>query len=215
MLIASDDGIIALVREWIEQGAPRSLHWAFVAPESKMPPNVNDQVWPRNEIDAFVLDRLEKEGLTPAREADRRTLIRRLSFDLRGLPPSIEEVEAFVSDPDPNAYTSLVETMLHVSSLSYRSADNRKAVRGDYLPDSYNLVCSAHITKLNHDAMKHHHPRLRLSIACLLVAVSTLVVCGGASKPNVILIYTDDHAQWAVGSPGTKTSTHRTWIGSQ
>jgi len=94
--------------------------------------------------------------------------------------------------------------MLHVSSLSYRSADNRKAVRGDHLPDSYNLVCSAHITKLNHDAMKHHHPRLRLSIACLLVAVSTLVVCGGASKPNVILIYTDDHAQWAVGSYGNK-----------
>ena len=112
------------IREWIEQGAPRSLHWAFVAPESKMPPNVNDQVWPRNEIDAFVLNRLEKEGLTPAPEADRRTLIRRLSFDLRGLPPSIEEVEAFVSDPDPNAYTSLVETMLQSPHYGERMAQD-------------------------------------------------------------------------------------------
>ena len=112
------------VHQWIKQGATRSLHWSFVAPEKTLLPTVKKHRWPRNEIDSFILARLEKEGLTPAVEADRRTLIRRLSFDLRGLPPSVEEVETFINDPRQNAYENLVETMLQSPHYGERMAQD-------------------------------------------------------------------------------------------
>ena len=112
------------IARWIDSGAARDAHWAFVPPQQQIPPQVDDPSWPKSDIDAFVLSRLEREGLAPAPEANRRALIRRLSFDLRGLPPSIKEVEAFVHNPDPDAYSKLVETMLESPHYGERMAQN-------------------------------------------------------------------------------------------
>ncbi len=89
---------IDLLRRWIDQGANYETHWAFTKPVRIPLPKVNDKSWPNTALDYFVLTRLEAEGLRPAPEADRSTLIRRLSFDLTGLPPTPEQVEQFVGD---------------------------------------------------------------------------------------------------------------------
>ncbi|MBI3855978.1 MAG: PSD1 domain-containing protein [Planctomycetes bacterium] len=89
----------AVLRKWIEQGAEWQGHWAFIPPAKGAPPAAKNAKWVRNGIDGFILARLEKEGLRPSPEADPVTLIRRLSFDLTGLPPAPEEVEEFVKDP--------------------------------------------------------------------------------------------------------------------
>src|SRR5262249_37197976 len=101
-----------LLRRWIDQGAPWKEHWAFAAPKRAELPAVRDTRWSRNPIDRFVLARLEKEGLTPAPEADRRTLARRLSLDLTGLPPDPAGVEAFVKDTTPGWYDKYVDRLL-------------------------------------------------------------------------------------------------------
>jgi len=93
-----------LLTDWIASGAEYELHWAFVAPSRAELPEVKNKSWPLNEIDRFILARLEAEQLGPSAVADKRTLIRRLSFDLRGLPPSIAEVEQFLADDSPAAY---------------------------------------------------------------------------------------------------------------
>jgi mono/diheme cytochrome c family protein len=103
---------IAIIRKWIEQGARWEPHWAFLKPERPAPPAVKDAAWVRNPVDRFILARLESAGLKPAPEADRRTLARRLSLDLTGLPPSAADVEAFVADRAPDAYEKLVERLL-------------------------------------------------------------------------------------------------------
>ena len=114
---------VGLLRAWIDQGAEwpedsstaadeASDHWAFRAPNRPEPPEVKDRSWPRTAIDRFVLARLEREGLKPSPEADRSTLIRRVSLDLIGLPPTIEEVDAFVADSRPDAYERLVDRLL-------------------------------------------------------------------------------------------------------
>jgi hypothetical protein len=102
---------VALLKKWIEQGAPYSKHWAFVKPERPAVPDVKDP-WVRSEIDRFILARLRKEGLQPSPEADRYALVRRLSLDLTGLPPTIEEADAFANDKDPAAYDKLVDRLL-------------------------------------------------------------------------------------------------------
>jgi hypothetical protein len=89
---------IELIRVWLQQGGKYQKHWSLIAPVKVDTPAVNNAAWVRNPIDAFVLARLEKEGLTPSPEADPRTLIRRLSFDLTGLPPTPQEVDEFVRD---------------------------------------------------------------------------------------------------------------------
>ncbi len=111
---------VAAVRAWIEQGArwpeesarAGSDHWAFRAPTRPPLPTNRGGKWARNPVDRFVLDRLEREGLAPSPEADRATLIRRLSLDLLGLPPTIAEVDAFVADPAPDAYEKAVDRLL-------------------------------------------------------------------------------------------------------
>jgi hypothetical protein len=109
---------IASLRTWINHGAPwpDSLageeHWSYLKPVKPEVPPVKDQNWARNPIDRFVLARLEKEGLHPSPEATRETLIRRLSLDLIGLPPTPAEVEAFVNDTRPDAYDRLVDRLL-------------------------------------------------------------------------------------------------------
>lgn len=103
---------IAVIKKWIEQAAPWQPHWSFIKPERAPLPKVKNEKWVRNPIDRFVLARLEQEGLAPAAEADRRTLARRLSLDLTGLPPSPEKVEAFVNDKSPDAYDKLVDEFM-------------------------------------------------------------------------------------------------------
>jgi len=103
---------IERIKAWIEQGANWNEHWAFVPPERPELPKVEEPHWPRGAIDRFVLARLEKENLTPNPEADRRTLVRRLTLDLTGLPPTPEEVENFLSDSSDNAYENLVDRLL-------------------------------------------------------------------------------------------------------
>src|SRR5438093_4832412 len=95
----------------VKQTDPRA-HWAFRAPVHPVEPTLKNKKWPRNAIDKFVLARLEKEKLSPAPEADRVTLIRRLSLDLIGLPPSVKEVDEFVNDRSSDAYEKLVERLL-------------------------------------------------------------------------------------------------------
>ncbi|NLT72214.1 MAG: DUF1553 domain-containing protein [Verrucomicrobiaceae bacterium] len=103
---------IAVIRRWIVEGAKWQPHWSFVAPESPDPSSLPKQSWGVNPIDRFVLARLAQAGLTPAPEADRRALLRRLALDLTGLPPTLEEVESFVTDEDPDAYEKRVDRYL-------------------------------------------------------------------------------------------------------
>jgi mono/diheme cytochrome c family protein len=103
---------IDTLQRWIEQGAPYAKHWSYVKPERPELPKVKDAAWPKNPIDHFILARLEREGLKPAPQADRYALIRRVSLDLTGLPPSVKEVDDFVKDPDPKAYDKLVSRLL-------------------------------------------------------------------------------------------------------
>lgn len=102
----------AILLKWIEQGAEYKPHWAFVAPEKADPPKVKQESWVKNEIDRFVLNRLEKEGLSPSAEADKETLIRRVSFDITGLPPSMAEIDAFAKNTQPDAYEKMVDHFL-------------------------------------------------------------------------------------------------------
>lgn len=101
-----------LLRRWIELGAEYSPHWAFISPKRPATPAVQRVDWPRNPIDAFVLTRLEAAGLAPSPEAARETLVRRLSLDLTGLPPSPDESAAFLRDESPDAYDRLVDRLL-------------------------------------------------------------------------------------------------------
>ena len=111
-----------LIRQWIEQGAVWEEHWAFTPPVRSEPPAVRSAEWPRNPIDRFLLARLEAAGLEPAPEAGRRTLIRRASLDITGLPPSPEQVEAFVNDPSPDAYERLVNRLLNSAAYGEHRA---------------------------------------------------------------------------------------------
>ncbi|MFO0969119.1 MAG: PSD1 and planctomycete cytochrome C domain-containing protein [Gemmataceae bacterium] len=101
-----------ILKRWIAAGAEYQPHWAYVAPKAGPLPAIKDESWGKGPIDAFILARLEAEGLKPAAPADRYTLIRRLSLDLIGLPPTPEEVDAFVSDKAPDAYEKLVDRLL-------------------------------------------------------------------------------------------------------
>lgn len=100
------------LQQWIAQGAKYETHWAFTAPVRPAVPEVKAPVWARNDVDRFILARLEEAGLAPSPEADRATLMRRLHMDLTGLPPEPEAVDAFIKDAAPDAYERLVERLL-------------------------------------------------------------------------------------------------------
>src|SRR6185369_7354029 len=124
----ADDQIAAL-EAWVKLGAPdprvsggpppltgikeaRARHWAFQPVKKPAPPEVKKDRWVQTSVDAFVLAKLEQKNLKPAPPADRRTLIRRVTYDLLGLPPTPDEVEAFVSEKRPDAYALLVDRLL-------------------------------------------------------------------------------------------------------
>ncbi len=102
---------VEVLKAWVQQGAKWGQHWSLVPPVKAEPPAVNDAAWPRNAIDRFILARLEREGLSPSPEAPRATLIRRVTLDLTGLPPTPAEVDAFVADASPDAYEKLVDRL--------------------------------------------------------------------------------------------------------
>ncbi|MEO8353006.1 MAG: PSD1 and planctomycete cytochrome C domain-containing protein, partial [Chthoniobacteraceae bacterium] len=102
-----------ILKRWVAAGANYDPHWAFIKPERPTAPSVADPSFPvRNAIDAFVREKLRSENLTPSLEADRATLLRRVSYDLIGLPPSPDEVATFVNDPSPDAYEKQVDRLL-------------------------------------------------------------------------------------------------------
>lgn len=111
-----------LLRNWISQGATYSDHWAFTKPTRPSEPKVYRADWIKNPIDSFLLHLMEREGLAPAPEADRSTLIKRLYADLIGLPPSPEEVKAFVESEDPLAYEKLVDRLMQSEHYGERMA---------------------------------------------------------------------------------------------
>jgi uncharacterized protein DUF1553/uncharacterized protein DUF1549/concanavalin A-like lectin/glucanase superfamily protein/cytochrome c len=113
---------IDLIIEWIKQGALWQKHWSFIPPIKPELPQVKNRSWPKNEIDYFVLERLEREGLEPSPEADRAALIRRLSFDLTGLPPSLEEIDDFINDQSADAYEKVVDRLLSSPRYGERMA---------------------------------------------------------------------------------------------
>ena len=113
---------VAVLRRWVEQGATYAEHWALIRPKARPLPEVKDRTWPRDGIDFWVLARLEAEGLSPSPEADRFTLLRRASLDLRGLPPTPQELDAFAADSAPDAYEKAVDRFLDDPSYGERWA---------------------------------------------------------------------------------------------
>ena len=131
------DGVIAAFEQWIQLGAPDSReelgptakderfeaggrHWSFQPPQSVEPPAIKRTDWPRDEIDHFVLTRMEAKGLRPADDANRTTLIRRVYFDLVGLPPVPKDVEAFAADDSPDALANLIDRLLESDRFGER-----------------------------------------------------------------------------------------------
>lgn len=111
-----------ILTRWIAAGAPFAGHWAFQPPRSPAVPAVRASDWPRSDLDRFVLARLESEGLAPAPEADRATWLRRVALDLTGLPPTPEEVAAFLADAAPTAHEAVVERLLSSPRYAERMA---------------------------------------------------------------------------------------------
>lgn len=103
---------IQTLSTWIDQGAKWQKHWSLIPPERKPPPAVADSVWAKNPIDSFVLQQIEEKGLKPSPEASKETLLRRVTLDLTGLPPTPAEIDAFTADQSPTAYENVVGRLL-------------------------------------------------------------------------------------------------------
>jgi len=138
---------VAVIERWIAQGAQYKQHWAYIAPTIVKPKQTKWDNQAVNEIDRYVYAKLAQEGLSPSPEVDRETLINRVTLDLTGLPPTLEEVDAFVNDKDPNAYEKLVDRLL--ASIEYaerqtniwldvaRYADTRGGLNDNERPLTY------------------------------------------------------------------------------
>lgn len=113
---------IELVRRWIADGAIWKQHWAFTRPRRPDLPAVKDNSWPRQDLDHFVLSRLESHGLAPSPPAEKSRILRRVTFDLTGLPPTLDELNAFLSDPSPAAYEKAVDRLLASTRYGERMA---------------------------------------------------------------------------------------------
>ncbi|MCS3554599.1 hypothetical protein M2409_002298 [Sphingobacterium sp. JUb21] len=113
---------IAIIEKWIKQGAKYEKHWAFTAPKKPAIPKVKNTTWVKNEIDYFVLDKLEHKKIAPNPEADKERLLRRVSLDITGLPPSLQMMDKFMADNSPNAYEKVIETLLASTAYGERMA---------------------------------------------------------------------------------------------
>ena len=102
----------AVLIRWIEQGAVYKPHWAFIKPQERPVPALQDSRWPRNPIDHFVLQKLQEKKMQPSPPADPETLLRRVTLDLTGLPPTVAEMDAYLADPSPRAYEKVVDRLL-------------------------------------------------------------------------------------------------------
>ncbi|WP_254513964.1 PSD1 and planctomycete cytochrome C domain-containing protein [Anatilimnocola floriformis] len=111
-----------LIRRWIDEGAQYDAHWAYVPPARPASPAIKNAAWARGEIDRWILAAQEQRGLSPSADADKRTLLRRLSFDLTGLPATPEELDAFVKDTSPQAYEKVVDRLLASEHFGERMA---------------------------------------------------------------------------------------------
>ncbi|MEM1327642.1 MAG: PSD1 and planctomycete cytochrome C domain-containing protein [Bacteroidota bacterium] len=113
-----------IFKKWIAQGAKWKQHWSFLPIDSPELPTVNDENWVSNEIDYFVLSKLQQNGLTPSERADKAALLRRVSFDLTGLPPSIKELEDFENDTSPQAYKKVVDRLLNSDAYAEKMTNH-------------------------------------------------------------------------------------------
>jgi len=113
---------IAIIKKWIEQGAHYEKHWAFQPPQKLAIPKVEHKDWAKNEIDYFVLHKMEQNDLSPNEEADKERLLKRVSFDITGLPPTTEQIEKFVNDKSPDAYEKVVDELLKQPTYGERMA---------------------------------------------------------------------------------------------
>ncbi len=102
----------AILIQWIEEGAKYKTHWALIKPEKRELPKVKNTSWPRNPIDLFTLSKMEEHNLSPSKEADREILIRRVTLDLTGLPPTVEEIDTYLADQSPEAFEKVVDRLL-------------------------------------------------------------------------------------------------------
>ncbi|HVX48888.1 MAG TPA: DUF1549 domain-containing protein, partial [Chitinophagaceae bacterium] len=113
---------VALFKKWIEQGAKYERHWAFTPPKKVPLPEVDDKKWVKNEIDYFTLAKMEEKGLKPNEEADKERLLKRISLDITGLPPSIEMMDKFLNDKSPDAYEKMVDQLLASNAYGEKMA---------------------------------------------------------------------------------------------
>lgn len=113
---------IDLIEKWIEQGAEYESHWAFTSPVDQGIPKTKNQRWSRNEIDHFILSRQEQKGITPNQEADKERLLKRVSFDLTGLPPGLAMMDDFLADTSKNAYEKVVDQLLQSAAYGEKMA---------------------------------------------------------------------------------------------
>lgn len=119
---ALNDHEVALIKKWIAQGAKYERHWAFTAPKKSPLPEVDDKKWVKNELDYFTLKKMEDKGLKPNDEADKERLLKRVSEDLTGLPPSIQMMDDFLNDKGTNAYEKVVDRLLQSTAYGEKMA---------------------------------------------------------------------------------------------
>ncbi|WP_152267056.1 PSD1 and planctomycete cytochrome C domain-containing protein [Agriterribacter humi] len=133
---------VVIIKKWIEEGAKYEPHWAFVPPQKAPLPKVKNKTWPKNEIDHFVLSKMEEHGLTPNEEADKERLLRRIALDITGLPPTPGMIDSFAKSTDPNAYEKMIDALLQQPAYGERMAipwldAARFADSGGYTDDFY------------------------------------------------------------------------------
>jgi len=137
----------ALIKRWIEEGGEYEEFWAFVPAKKQIPPSVKNTTWAKNDIDKFTLAKMEAKDKSPKPRADKRTLIRRLSLDLTGLPPTLEEIKTFLDDTSPDAYAKLVDRLM------------AKPAYGEHMAKYWlDLVRVADTNGNHHDHYRDHSP---------------------------------------------------------
>ncbi|MCO5241689.1 MAG: PSD1 and planctomycete cytochrome C domain-containing protein [Chitinophagaceae bacterium] len=113
---------VAIIKKWIEEGAKYEPHWAFVPPQKAGLPKIKNKTWPKNEIDHFILNKMEEHGLSPNEEADKEKLLRRIALDITGLPPTPGMIDSFIQSTDPDIYEKTIDALLQKPAYGERMA---------------------------------------------------------------------------------------------